>query len=78
MATIKKVSESYKVVLTLSDVEARYISLVLGKVWGIRPVNDIWSTMEDVVGKPRTILSEPSFNYESFSEEARLWVENGE
>jgi len=78
MATAKKVTGDYNVVLTLSSTEARYISVLVSRVWGIRPVNDIWTTLETIVGEPDNLTDEPTFNYESLSRKTRNWVENGE
>lgn len=78
MATAKKVARDYNVVLTLSSIEARYISVIIGRVCGIRPVNGIWDTLETIVGEPDNLTDEPTFNYESLSRKTRNWVENGE
>ena len=78
MATAKKVPGDYNVVLTLSSVEARYLSVITSRIWGTRPVNGIWTTLEQIVGKPDNLTDEPTFNYESLSKKTRGWVENGE
>lgn len=78
MATAKKIPGDYNVVLTLSSMEARYVSVILARVWGLRPVNGIWTVLEAVVGEPHDLTNDPVFNYESLSKKTRDWVENGE
>lgn len=75
MATVKKIpNEDYLVQLTLSPKEARYLSVITARVCGIKPLNDIWTKLEGVVGEPGNLNNEPTFNYESLSMATRDWV----
>lgn len=79
MATAKKIPDSnYQVQFTLSPVEARYLFVVLGRVAGIRPVNEIWEPMCNVFPSAPSVVGQVTFNYGLLSENIRDWVENGE
>lgn len=79
MATAKKIQiNDYNVVLTLSAVEARYLSAITGRINGNRPVQGIWGPLSNVVGEPPKLIDDPTFCYESLSKSTRDWVENGE
>lgn len=79
MATAERVPVGgYNVVLTLSEVEARYLSVLAGRTCGTRPVNGIWTALSKAVGEPSNLLAEPKFDYESLSMATRDWVEDGE
>lgn len=77
MATAKKIESDYKVVLTLNPVEARYVSVVLGRICGSRPVDNVWSVLDDLIGKPDSICKNPQFDYSRLNEETKDWVLHG-
>lgn len=77
MASAKKVDVDYKVVLTLSPEEARYVSVVLGRICGSRPVDGVWSVLNDLIGQPHSICENPAFDYSQFNEETKNWVLHG-
>lgn len=79
MATAKKIPDNnYQVQLILSPKEARYLTAIAGCMVGDRPVQDIWSTLNDVVGPSQWKHSTETFNYTKIGRELRDWVENGE
>jgi len=79
MATAKKTGGDFEVVLTLNPVEARFITLVIGKSsgWLATHGEEAYQALNKVVG-PMPYAYSYNFNTDELSNTLKEWVENGE